>query len=150
VAVTLALAAIVFASGSASPAPPPELGELKGKVVWVDFWASWCVPCRESFPWMNTLLEKYRERGLRIVTVNLDKKPAAGRKFMKDMNAAFPVVFDSTGALAKHYRLEVMPTSFLYGRDGKLRRREEGFHMDDHAISVEDMIESMLKEKGTK
>lgn len=123
---------------------------LTGRVVYLDFWASWCIPCRDSFPWMNGLMERYRERGLRVVSVNLDKKPAVARKFMKDMHATFPVVFDSTGTLAKRYRLEVMPTSFLYGRDGKLRRREEGFHMDDHAIAIEDMIESLLKEKGSK
>lgn len=123
---------------------------LAGHVVYLDFWASWCIPCRESFPWMNTLQEKYRAAGLRVVTVNLDKKTAAGRKFMKDMKAHFPAMFDSTGVVAKHYSLQVMPTSFLYGRDGKLRHREEGFHMDDHAIALENMIDTLLKEKITK
>jgi cytochrome c biogenesis protein CcmG/thiol:disulfide interchange protein DsbE len=127
-----------------------SLADYRGQVVYLDFWASWCVPCRDSFPWMNTLMATYRERGLRVVSVNLDKKPAVARKFMKDMHATFPVVFDSTGTLAKRYRLEVMPTSFLYGRDGKLRRREEGFHMDEHAISMENTIESLLKEKESK
>jgi len=156
--VLLATAVVVSSPIAADTTPdtiagiPTVAGDstLAGRVVYLDFWASWCVPCRDSFPWMNTLMEKYRERGLRVVSVNLDKKPAVARKFMKDMHATFPVVFDSTGTLAKRYRLDVMPTSFLYGRDGKLRRREEGFHMDDQVISMEDMIESLLQEKGSK
>ena len=122
---------------------------LRGKVVYVDFWASWCVPCRESFPWMRGMLDRYRSRGLRVVTVNLDSKSEAARKFMREMKSTLPVMFDSTGALAKMYKLEVMPTSFVYGRDGKLRQRTEGFH-EDHALEIESMIESLLDEKGTK
>lgn len=135
------IAAFAAASGDST---------LAGHVVYLDFWASWCIPCRESFPWMNALVEKYRADGLRVVTVNLDKKTAAGRKFMKDMKADFPAMFDSTGTVAKHYGLQVMPTSFLYDRDGKLHHREEGFHMDDHAIALENMIDTLLKEKATK
>jgi thiol-disulfide isomerase/thioredoxin len=122
---------------------------LRGKVVYVDFWASWCVPCRHSFPWMSAMLEKYQSRGLRIVTVNLDPKSKAARKFMREMNTSLPVVFDSTGVFAKLYKLEAMPTSFLYGRDGKLIERTEGFH-DEHALQTENTIESLLDEKGKK
>jgi thiol-disulfide isomerase/thioredoxin len=122
---------------------------LAGKVVYVDFWASWCVPCRQSFPWMNGMLDKYEARGLRVVTVNLDRKPPDGRKFMRELGTTLPVVFDSTGTFAKLYRLEAMPTSFIYGRDGKLRVREEGFHTD-HAEDVERTIQTLLDEKGVK
>jgi thiol-disulfide isomerase/thioredoxin len=122
---------------------------LRGNVVYVDFWASWCGPCRQSFPWMRAMLDRYEARGLRVVKVNLDKKPPAARKFMRELNTSLPVVFDSTGAFAKLYQLEAMPTSFLYGRDGKLRQRTEGFH-EDHAIEIESTIEALLDEKGTK
>jgi hypothetical protein len=86
---------------------------------------------------------------LRIVTVNLDPKSKAARTFMREMNTNLPVVFDSTGVFAKLYKLEAMPTSFLYGRDGKLIERTEGFH-DEHALQVESTIESLLDEKGKK
>jgi len=122
---------------------------LTGHVVYVDFWASWCIPCRQSFPWMDALSSRLHRSGLRVITVNLDKNPAAGRKFVKEMKAAnLPVVYDSTGTLAKLYRLEVMPTSFVYGRDGKLRQTVQGFHSEE-ALSVENLIESLLKEKGS-
>jgi cytochrome c biogenesis protein CcmG/thiol:disulfide interchange protein DsbE len=120
-----------------------------GHVVYLDFWASWCIPCRESFPWMNALLDKYRDKGLQVITVNLDKDPAAARKFMKAMNSTLPVVFDSAGSLAKLYNLEVMPTSFVYGRDGRLRTRHAGFHPKDEG-SLESLIVTCLEEKPAK
>jgi len=122
---------------------------LAGKVVYVDFWASWCVPCRQSFPWMHALLDKYEAQGLRVVTVNVDRKPPAGRKFMRELGTTLPVVFDSTGTFAKLYKLEAMPTSFIYGRDGKLRWREEGFH-EDRVDEVEQTIQTLLAEKGAR
>ncbi|HET6349941.1 MAG TPA: TlpA disulfide reductase family protein [Candidatus Krumholzibacteria bacterium] len=122
---------------------------LSGKVVYVDFWASWCGPCRQSLPWLNGLLQRYGDRGFRLVTVDVDRKPAAGRKFLKDLGVSFPVVFDSTGTFAKKYQLQAMPTSFIYGRDGKLRERREGFH-EGEAYGVEDQIEDLLQQKGVK
>jgi thiol-disulfide isomerase/thioredoxin len=121
---------------------------LAGNVVYVDFWASWCVPCRESFPWMKALLDKYHARGLRVITVNLDRKPDAGKKFLKELNSPLPVVFDSKGSLAKRYHLAAMPTSFVYGRDGKLRTRHEGFRSEDSA-ALETLINTLLEEKPT-
>jgi thiol-disulfide isomerase/thioredoxin len=122
---------------------------LSGSVVYVDFWASWCVPCRESFPWMKTLRERYGKSGLQIVTVNVDKDPAAARAFLEKMGILLPVVYDQKGALARQYRLEVMPTSFIYGRDGTLRSRDEGFHPKDTARR-EALIATLLEEKQKK
>ncbi len=123
--------------------------DLKGKVVYVDFWASWCVPCRGSFPWMKKLADMHGKDGLEIVTINLDKDPKAAKKFIDDMKSPFPVVFDSTGTLAERYHLQVMPTSFIYGRDGQLRDRHEGFR-PDKTVDVETEIESLLKEEVKK
>lgn len=120
-----------------------------GHVVYVDFWASWCLPCRKSFPWMKDMLERYRKQGLQVVTVNLDHDPKAARKFLADMQSPLPVVFDSKGSLAKLYHLEVMPTSFIYGRDGKLRERHQGFQ-PDNTWEVESLIRSLLAERKTQ
>jgi thiol-disulfide isomerase/thioredoxin len=121
----------------------------RGSVVYVDFWASWCVPCRLSFPWMTDLLGKYGEKGLQVVTINLDRDPAAARKFLDDTQASLPVVYDPAGKLAKLYDLQVMPTSFLYARDGTLKLRKEGF--DPKEIeSMERLIQTLLEDKPSK
>jgi thiol-disulfide isomerase/thioredoxin len=122
---------------------------LAGKVVYVDFWASWCVPCRESFPWMQSLRDRFGARGLQVVTVNVDKSPEAAKAFIEKMNVALPVVMDAKGTLAKQYRLEVMPTSFIYGRDGTLKARHEGFHPDDTG-DREALINTLLQEAAKK
>src|SRR5260221_12049673 len=73
------------------------LDGLRGQVVYVDFWASWCGPCRRSFPWMNEMQQKYGGKGLAIVAVNVDKKRADAEKFLGQFPANFPVVFDEAG-----------------------------------------------------
>jgi len=122
---------------------------LAGRVVYLDFWASWCTPCRSSLPWLAGMQSKYQEQGLQVVAVNLDSDETAARKFLAKMNAPLRVVMDPKGKLAKKYRLEVMPTSFLYGRDGKLKRRHEGFHVEDSA-SLETLISALLREQSPK
>ena len=121
---------------------------LKDKVVFVDFWASWCVPCRHSFPFMKVLAQKYSDKGLQIITVNLDKKHADAEKFLHDTQTAFQVVYDSTAAIAKLFKVDAMPTSFLYGRDGLLHSRYRGFQ-DNEAASLDSTI-SMLLNTGNK
>jgi thiol-disulfide isomerase/thioredoxin len=121
---------------------------VQGRVVYVDFWASWCVPCRRSFPWMTELLGKYRDRGLHIVAINVDRDRAAADKFIKDTRASLPIVYDPAGKLAKLYDLQVMPTSFVYARDGTLKLRKEGF-VPEETESVESLIRKLLEEKPT-
>ena len=126
-----------------------EPAQLKNKVVYVDFWASWCGPCRRSFPWMQQLEAKYADRGFKIVTVNLDRDRAAAKKFLQDLNATFEVIYDSTGALATKYSLEAMPTSFIYGRDGKLRKQHRGFNPKE-TDGIDMLIDELLKEGAKK
>jgi thiol-disulfide isomerase/thioredoxin len=156
----VALATLVAASLAAQAATAPEsvavLDSLTGdstivdnNVVYVDFWASWCTPCRLSFPWMMELLGKYRDKGLQVVAINLDRDPASARKFLDDTHSSLPVVYDPAGKIAKLYDLQVMPTSFVYGRDGAPRLRKEGFNPKD-AESVEQLIRALLEEKTGK
>lgn len=123
--------------------------DLKDNVVYVDFWASWCKPCQHSFPWMQDLLDKYQDKGLRIVAIDLDMEPSAGRKFLEEMKSPLKVVFDSTGILARRYNVEAMPTSFIFGRDGRLRLRHQGFLPKDTA-SLDSIIQSYIKEESGK
>jgi cytochrome c biogenesis protein CcmG, thiol:disulfide interchange protein DsbE len=123
--------------------------QLHGKVVYVDFWASWCVPCRKSFPWMASLKDKYDSLGLQIVTVNLDKEHAAATHFLDELKSPLAVVFDSTGSLANLYSLEAMPSSFIYDRSGKLRATNRGFTPKD-AAAADSLVRSLLAEGQKK
>lgn len=103
------------------------LDSLDARVVLVDFWASWCVPCRSSFPWMNDLEKRFGQKGLEIVAINLDKERAAAEKFLTANPAAFTIAFDPTGKTAEAYRVAAMPSSFLVARDGTILARHQGF-----------------------
>jgi cytochrome c biogenesis protein CcmG/thiol:disulfide interchange protein DsbE len=122
---------------------------LQGKVVYVDFWASWCPPCRASFPWMNRMAARYKKKGLEVVTINLDRKHKAALEFLDEMNNKLPVVYDSTGALARMFQIDAMPTSFLYERNGVLHSRHQGFSPAD-TIGIEDTITEFLSKEPKK
>jgi cytochrome c biogenesis protein CcmG/thiol:disulfide interchange protein DsbE len=129
---------------AAEAAPPPQaLQPIEGKVVWVDFWASWCVPCRRSFPWMNTMHEKYKDRGLQIIAVNLDRDRKAADGFLTEVPAQFALRFDPAGDLAKTFEVQAMPSSFLMDASGNILARHFGFKMSD-AEEYERGIEAAL------
>jgi cytochrome c biogenesis protein CcmG, thiol:disulfide interchange protein DsbE len=108
-----------------------RLSGLKGKVVYVDFWASWCGPCRQSFPWMNEMQAKYGAKGLQIVGVNLDAKRADADQFLAQVPAKFSLGFDAKGDSAKQFGVKGMPTSVLIGPDGKVLAIHQGFKDED-------------------
>lgn len=119
------------------------LDSLRGRVVLVDFWASWCQPCRRSFPWMNTMIERYGRKGLSIVAVNLDKDRDAAERFLAANPASFTIAFDPAGKTAEAYRVSGMPMTFLVGRDGAVLYAHAGF--DPHKTGrLETMIEETL------
>lgn len=150
---------VLFSNASADPRTPETIAAvdsaltdstvLTGKVVYVDFWASWCVPCRKSYPWMQELAAKYHDQGLEVVTVNVDKDKALADKFLAEMKTVLPVIYDPKGGLAKLYELKVMPTSFIYGRDGTLKATHEGFQPSD-GTELATFIEGLLKESPAK
>ncbi len=104
-----------------------DLARYRGKVVLVDFWASWCVPCRRSFPWLNEMQKRYGERGLVVIGVNVDSARSAAEDFLREVPAQFQIVYDPSGALASQYQVPGMPTSFVFGPDGKLVSNHIGF-----------------------
>jgi cytochrome c biogenesis protein CcmG, thiol:disulfide interchange protein DsbE len=122
---------------------PVQLSDFKGKVVYLDFWASWCQPCKKSFPWMNEIQHKYADEGLKIVAVNLDKNRELADKFLKKMQADFNIVFDEKGATASTYKLRGMPSSFIITRDGLVYASHIGFR-DKDKEQLEDAIKSLL------
>ncbi|MAD47293.1 MAG: redoxin [Oceanospirillaceae bacterium] len=119
--------------------------QLKGKVVYLDFWASWCGPCRDSFPWMEAMHKKYAAQGLEIIAVNLDQEPELAQKFLKQYAPDFRIEYDAKGEMAGQFGVDTMPTSFVIGRDGKARKKHKGFHAERKA-AYETEIRTLLEE----
>ena len=148
------IAALVLAHFSlltSAPAPASDtfdLAQYAGKVVVLDFWASWCEPCRRSFPWLNAMHLKYSREGLVIVGVNLDMERADALRFIEEYPAEFSVVYDENQALARQYDVVAMPSSYVIGRDGQLAAKHMGFKVkqqDDY----EALIIKALRDSGS-
>ena len=121
------------------------LAGLSGKVVLVDFWASWCGPCLRSFPWMNELQQRHAGEGFVIVAVNVDQDRVLADAFLKKLPPRFRVEFDPAGRIATRFGVEAMPTSFLIDRRGQVRARHAGFR-DAQRAPREQQIQQLLKE----
>ena len=105
-----------------------SLESLHGRVVLVDFWASWCVPCRKSFPWLAEMAHRYGDHGLVVVAIDLDKDRTAADSFLSGFSTPFFVAFDPAGRTAEAYDVRTMPSSYLLGRDGRLVEAHAGFY----------------------
>lgn len=128
----LLLALMLLATGAATAAragvdPALDLARYRGRVVLVDFWASWCSPCRSSIPWLNAMQAKYAGQGLVIIGVNVDKERADAERFLAETPIHFEVVYDPDGRLPAQYDVPVMPSSFVFDRSGALVVRHAGF-----------------------
>jgi cytochrome c biogenesis protein CcmG/thiol:disulfide interchange protein DsbE len=97
-----------------------SLSELRGKVVLLDFWASWCGPCRQSFPWMNEVQGKYENKGCEVVADNVDQKPEAAAEFLSQIPATFTVAYDPEGKTPEAYEVMGMPSANLLERNGHI------------------------------
>lgn len=101
---------------------------LQGTAVYLDFWASWCVPCRDSFPWMNQMQAQYAEHGLRIIAVNVDGDRSLAERFLHEHPADFEIAYDPDGDLANQFHVIGMPMAFLIDRQGQLVDKHIGFN----------------------
>lgn len=123
------LIALSFAllTSTATAADAFDLQRYRGKVVLLDFWASWCAPCRHSVPWLNELQVKYADQGLVIIGVNVDRERAAADRFLAEAPARFQIVYDPAGALAQQYKVPGMPSSYVFDAEGRLVATHIGF-----------------------
>ena len=124
-------------------AGPVKLEDFRGKVIYVDFWASWCVPCRQSMPWLNEMHSKYSARGLRVVGIGVDERASDADAFLTAYPARFTVAFDLKGAVPPAYGVKGMPSSALIDRTGRLRFQHTGFRNADRA-ELERQIQQVL------
>jgi thiol-disulfide isomerase/thioredoxin len=153
-AAALCFACVAAAVGVGDAAPafalPTAAGEtitldqLRGNVVYVDFWASWCGPCRRSFPWMNAMKRLYGGKGLAIVAVNVDKKRADAERFLAETPAEFTVLYDAQGATPAAYAVKGMPSSYLIDTNGKVVAVEAGFR-DERSAALEERIRALTE-----
>ena len=137
-----ALAAAILAF-SLLPAHALDLAEYRGKVVIVDFWASWCVPCRQSFPWFNAMHEEYGDDGLVILGVNTNDEAEEAQQFLEEFPAKFEIVYDPEGQLAQDFGVVAMPSSYVFSRDGELDTRHLGFlrsRRDEYEAVIQRLI----------
>jgi thiol-disulfide isomerase/thioredoxin len=118
--------------------------DLKGKIVIVDFWASWCLPCAESFPVMDELQKKFGDR-LVVLAINVDEKAAKMESFLKKHAITFTVVRDAEQKLVATVEPATMPTSFILDGEGKVRFLHQGFHGETTRKEYLTEIESLLK-----
>jgi thiol-disulfide isomerase/thioredoxin len=122
-----------------------ELKSHQGKVIYLDFWASWCVPCRQSFPWLNEMEQKYQAQGFKVIAVNLDEESELASAFLEKWPAEFTVLFDAEAETAEFYQLKGMPSSFILGRDGAIAKSHVGFFMkntSNYEAEIRQLLES--------
>lgn len=110
-----------------------SLQAYRGQVVYLDFWASWCGPCKQSFPFMNAMQRKYADAGLRVVAVNVDQNVADAQGFLRLVPAEFTVALDPGGVWPRQFAIKGMPSNVLIGRDGRTVSTHQGFKKSDEA-----------------
>ncbi|HEY3296094.1 MAG TPA: TlpA disulfide reductase family protein [bacterium] len=122
-----------------------SLDSLRGHVVYLDFWASWCAPCRQSFPWMDQLTKKYADQGLIVLAINLDAKRDAADKFLAAHPVSFTVAYDSKATVPPLYNVKAMPSTFIINKDGTIAASHIGFQEKDTADLEKQVMESLEK-----
>ena len=130
---------------SAAFAQLVSLTPLKGQVVYLDFWASWCTPCKASFPFMNELHDQLASQGLVVLAVNVDEQRAAADRFLQQTPARFRIAYDPKGLTPEQYKVKAMPTAVLIDRKGQVRHLHAGFRERDRD-ALRAQVESLLKE----
>jgi thiol-disulfide isomerase/thioredoxin len=111
----------------AGESKPIDLSAYKGKVVLVDFWASWCLPCKESFPWLNKIKNKTEFKDLVIIGINVDENIQDAKRFLEQQPAEFSIIYDSSGSHAEYYNVLGMPTTLIFDKQGELISQHIGF-----------------------
>jgi thiol-disulfide isomerase/thioredoxin len=119
--------------------------DAAGKVLVLDFWATWCAPCKASFPKVDDIYKKHASKGLEVVAINEDEDPKKVPAFLAEVKPSFTIAFDNNGNAAETFGVDTMPSSFIIDRRGVVRYAHSGYHPDD-AATIESEIEELLAE----
>ncbi|WP_111641093.1 TlpA family protein disulfide reductase [Marinimicrobium alkaliphilum] len=121
-----------------------NLADYRGQVVYVDFWASWCGPCRRSFPKMQELREKFGEWGFEVIAINLDENERDAQQFLNSHPVDFPIAWDPKGDVALEYQLKGMPSAYIVDQQGQVRQVVVGFDDYRDATLIEDVVTQLI------
>ena len=141
--------AYALQEGQSAPACKPisqmSQQQADGKVLLIDFWATWCAPCLKSMPFFNSLYNELNQKGFEIVAVNVDEDSEIARQFLKNRPVSYPVSFDPQGECPKTFEVKAMPSSYLIDKRGIMRKIHLGYRDGDQA-TLREAIETLLKE----
>ena len=159
-ALLAALVALAWPAGATDGSlPAPEftltnraggqlsLSGLRGQVVMINFWASWCGPCRQEFPALDEMYRKYKPMGFTMVGINVESEKADAERFLGARPVSFPILFDPDNSVSGSYGVSAMPTTVLVDRQGRLRWQHRAYKPGDEAKYIE-QIRAMLREKS--
>lgn len=153
----LALSLMLSGAASAGDAPAPsftlparggstiQLAQFKGQVVMINFWASWCVPCRQEMPLLETIYKKYKPLGFTLIGVNVEPDQKDAESFLKQTPVSFPVLFDAKSQVSGLYNVQVMPTTVFIDRKGNVRMVHQSYQPGAENLYL-DQIRSLLRE----
>lgn len=143
----------VFASPVSGPAPDftlkslkgpnLKLSEYRGDVVMINFWASWCAPCRQEMPILNDLYRRYRDAGFTLLGVNVEEDSAQAATMARELKVVFPILFDTSNKVSKLYSVQAMPSTILVDRDGNMRFLHRGYkpgYEDEYQKQVRELM----------
>jgi peroxiredoxin len=122
-----------------------KLSEMAGNVVLINFWASWCGPCREEMPLLNALHNKYEPLGFTVLGVNVEEDVKGAKGFLKNFPVDFPVLLDNTNRVSKQFKVVAMPTTVVVDRDGNMRYLHQGYKSGDEA-KYRQMVKTLVRE----
>ncbi len=155
--ISFVLSLLLASSASQAATPAPgftlksmsgeniKLGEQVGNVVMINFWASWCGPCRQEMPLLNDLHNKYERLGFTVLGVNVEENSSQAVDFISDTPVDFPILFDSANEVSKAYQVIAMPTTVLVDRDGNVRYIHKGYKTGDEQ-KYRDMVRKLVRE----
>ena len=122
-----------------------KLSEFRGQVVMINFWASWCAPCRKEMPLLEKIYKKHRRLGFTLLGVNVEQNTSAAKNYLKNVRVSFPVLFDNTNKTSKLYQVSAMPTTVIIDRSGKIRFVHKGYKAG-YENSYKKEIRKLLRE----
>ncbi len=153
--ISMTCMASAYSAGSTAAAPTftlpsksgdtIDLAKLKGQVVMLNFWASWCGPCRTEMPLMDQIYKKYSAAGFTMLGVNVDTDSTDAQKFLSQVPVSFPIAFDRSNAVSKLYDVSAMPSSVFIDRKGNVRALHRGYKVGDEAEYLA-QIRALIKE----
>ena len=122
-----------------------RLAEQRGQIIVINFWASWCAPCRKEMPVLQTFYDKYKTLGVSVWGVNVEQENQAGRDFLSDLNVKFPVFFDTSNTISANYQVAAMPTTVIVDRSGQVRYVFRGYK-DGYEKKYAKAIKTLIRE----